>query len=147
MKCAICKGKSSERADREWTWQPFGPDESPLCFTLPGSHYRGFPAIPVCGFCQREKIEMGEVVFFRYKGVEYRFCWDDDGERPVATSLWEGGDAAPINGQDAPDAVPLATSADETLPFAPAESTMLFCPFVSTTMMAVPVDASSRCTA
>lgn len=99
MKCAICK-----HAGREMTWQPFGPNENPLSFTIPGSHYRGFPAIPVCGFCQREKIEIGETVYFTHKGIEYQFCFRDD-TVPHATGLWNGGEAQPINGQGAPDAI------------------------------------------
>jgi hypothetical protein len=62
MKCAVCKN-----AERDWTWQPFGPGSHPLDFTVPGSHYRGFPAIPVCQFCKQERIEAGETVTFVYK--------------------------------------------------------------------------------
>ena len=50
-KCAVCGIE-----DPEYTWQPWGPDESPLWFVLAGNHTRGFPAIAVCQFCKDEKI-------------------------------------------------------------------------------------------
>lgn len=87
MKCQICK-----HADAEWSWQPWGPDESPLSFTLPGSHYRGFPVVKVCDFCKRESLEViaitGKRVEFSHKGNTYEF----DGIRPpYSPYLWNGG--------------------------------------------------------
>lgn len=82
--CAICKS-----AERDWAWQPFGPGVSPLSFTLPGSHYRGFPVVSICSFCKVEKVEMGEAVMFDYKHTPYRYY--GDGSTPVALVLWNGG--------------------------------------------------------
>ena len=59
--CAICK-----QYERAWTWQPFGPDDGFLCFTLPGAHYRGFAAIAVCNTC-KNLLETGETVTFTHK--------------------------------------------------------------------------------
>ena len=67
MKCQICKQK-----ERDWSWQPFGPDESALTFALPGSHYRGFPVIGVCDWC-KAKIERKEAVSFQYRGQQVVF--------------------------------------------------------------------------
>ena len=91
IKCAICK-----HAEREWSWQPFGPDESPLSFTLPGSHYRGFAIVPVCGFCKRERIEAGETVRFMHKHTEYRYS--PGMMSPAATALWDGGTTGDCDG-------------------------------------------------
>ncbi len=63
-KCAVCK-----TAEREWTWQPWGPGEGHV-FTTPGSHYRGFAAIPVCDAC-KERIEAGAAVTFTYKRQQF----------------------------------------------------------------------------
>lgn len=77
--CVFCEEAA------ELAWQPFGPDENPLTFTRPGSHYRGFTVIPVCGFCQREKIEMGDMMYFRHRAVNYTFQKGDPA--PVAIEL------------------------------------------------------------
>ena len=45
-KCSIC-----HKNEVEYAWQPFGPDDKLSMFTLPGSHYRGFPVISVCQDC------------------------------------------------------------------------------------------------
>lgn len=67
MKCQICK-----QHDRDWSWQPLGPDDSPYTFALPGSHYRGFPVIGVCDWC-KAKIERKEAVSFIYRGQRVVF--------------------------------------------------------------------------
>jgi hypothetical protein len=59
-KCAVCKTQ-----ERTWTWQPWGPGEGSV-FTLPGSHYRGFAAIPVCDGCKQD-IDAGQSVTFTYR--------------------------------------------------------------------------------
>lgn len=48
-RCRICKENP-----REYSWQPFGPDEPQRSFYAPGWHYRGFIAIPVCDECKRK---------------------------------------------------------------------------------------------
>lgn len=70
-KCRICREREGDII-----WQPFGPDESHLCFTTPGSHYRGFPAVRVCFRC-KFLIEMGAKgsIVFRYK---YKLYWVSD---------------------------------------------------------------------
>ena len=88
MKCQVCK-----HAPAEWSWQPCGPDENPLSFSLPGNHYRGFPIVKVCDFCKREAIEVAHLpdqkpVRFTYKAIEYVF---DGKQRPYAEYLWHGG--------------------------------------------------------
>jgi hypothetical protein len=77
--CVFCEEPA------EMAWQPFGPDENPLTFVRLGSHYRGFTVIPVCGFCQREKIEMGDMMYFRHRAVNYTFQKGDSA--PVAIQL------------------------------------------------------------
>lgn len=68
MKCQLCK------APALWSWQPFGPDESPLSFAVPGNHYRGFAVVKVCDEC-KASIESGnESILFTHKGESYR--WD-----------------------------------------------------------------------
>lgn len=66
-KCAICKTN-----DTIWTWQPFGPDTGLDCFTAPGYHYRGFPAIHCCDKCKRE-FQAGKSGSFEYRGALYKF--------------------------------------------------------------------------
>jgi hypothetical protein len=83
-KCAICGVE-----DPEYTWQPWGPDESPLYFVLAGNHTRGFPAIAVCQFCKDEKILAGEAIRFDYKHVPYRF--QKEYQTPEGLVLWDGG--------------------------------------------------------
>jgi hypothetical protein len=96
MKCQVCN-----HADAEWSWQPFGPDESPLSFTLPGNHYRGFPVVKVCGFCKREVIEncaeTGTPVWFTHKDTEYVF---DGTQAPYTPHLWDGGTSGEPGGPD-----------------------------------------------
>ena len=65
-KCNACRTN-----DRVWTWQPFGPDESILCFTTLGSHYRGFPAIGICATCKDDVIKGNPGVIFLYKNQAY----------------------------------------------------------------------------
>ena len=76
----------------EWAWQPFGPDESPDCFTALGSHYRGFPVIKVCGIC-KSAFQSGDfVVKFSYQGFHY--LAKDHKITEVHVSLWDGGTAS-----------------------------------------------------
>jgi hypothetical protein len=55
--------------ESEWSMQPLGPDEK-VTFTLPGSHYRGFPVVRVCEVC-RTKYKSGKNLTFTHKKVEY----------------------------------------------------------------------------
>jgi hypothetical protein len=66
-KCAMC-GLKRECA---WTWQPFGPGDDPNCFVAPGSHYRGFPALPCCETCKMH-YQFGGVAHFTYKGKRFK---------------------------------------------------------------------------
>lgn len=66
MKCKVC----NENKDYLNSWQPFGPSDSTLCFSLAGSHYRGFPTIKCCDDCKK-LLENGESVTFTYKGRIY----------------------------------------------------------------------------
>lgn len=77
--CVFCE------APAEMAWQPFGPDENPLTYTRLGSHYRGFTVIPVCGFCQRERIEAGDLMYFQHRKIEYTFKLGD--AVPVAIQM------------------------------------------------------------
>jgi len=63
-KCAICRHARTIHA-----FQPFGPDDKPL-FTALGSHYRGFPVIPVCDEC-KQRILSGAPYSFTYQGDIY----------------------------------------------------------------------------
>ena len=65
-KCQACRTN-----DRVWTWQPFGPDETTLCFTTLGSHYRGFPAIGICDTCRTRVINGRPALLFTYKNTNY----------------------------------------------------------------------------
>ncbi len=67
MQCQICRNRA-----RDWAWQPFGPGESGVTFSLPGSHYRGFPTIMICSYC-KEQVERGEAVSFLYHGQRIVF--------------------------------------------------------------------------
>jgi DNA-binding XRE family transcriptional regulator len=64
-KCKVCK-----TTEAVWAWQPFGPNETPLCFTTLGSHYRGFPVIKVCDDCHSD-IKWGVPVEFEYRVSTY----------------------------------------------------------------------------
>lgn len=64
-KCQICK-----QQEQDWTWQPFGPNETAICFVTPGNHYRGFTAVGCCDAC-KDRIEAGEAVTFKYCGSSY----------------------------------------------------------------------------
>lgn len=88
-KCSICKTE-----EITWTFQPLGPGEdAKTAFVLPGSHYRGFPAIGVCYAC-KANIEGGEEVQYTYKGRQYT---TNKPPRPdyypadLHTDLWDGG--------------------------------------------------------
>ncbi len=59
--------------ERTWIWQPDGPSEEILSFVLPGSHYRGFAAIPVCDDCRKALMRGIEKVIV-YHGQTYRYC-------------------------------------------------------------------------
>jgi len=72
-KCVIC-GRNGN--DTDWIWQPFGPAEDANCFTLPGSHYRGFPAIRICSY-HRNAFLRGHDFVFRFK---YKLYWVQDKE-------------------------------------------------------------------
>ncbi len=98
--CQICK-----RADREWTMQPFGPDER-VIFTAPGSHYRGFAAIAVCDEC-KQRVESGETVTFTW-GQEV--CMLNVREGPVAAAVTCHRCGAVVDG----DALAVQTAADGT---------------------------------
>ena len=65
-KCRSCKTNESVH-----TWQPFGPDDSILCFTRPGYHYRGFPAIGICEDCKNNVENGNPGVIFTYKKTGY----------------------------------------------------------------------------
>lgn len=56
--------------DKQWAWQPFGPDETINCFSFAGSHYRGFPVIKV-NDVEKEQIKSGQRFTFTYKGLKY----------------------------------------------------------------------------
>jgi Uncharacterized conserved protein len=68
-KCAVI---FCER-ERTWIWQPAGPSEQTLCFVVPGSHYRGFAAIPLCEEC-KQAVERGIEKVIVYHGTTYRYC-------------------------------------------------------------------------
>ena len=54
-----------------WAWQPFGPDDAVEgTFALPGSHYRGWPAVPCCDY-HKERIQRGQGGKFRCKGKDF----------------------------------------------------------------------------
>lgn len=83
MKCQACKEQ-----EVVWAWQPFGPDEKPNCYTLLGSHYRGFPVIKVCDSC-KTAFETGDFpVTFAYKGRQ--FTGRNHEVREVSPVLWAG---------------------------------------------------------
>lgn len=52
-----------------WSMQPFGPDDAPT-FVMPGSHYRGFPALPVCDAC-KARVQSGEQIAVTYRQQPY----------------------------------------------------------------------------
>lgn len=56
--------------DYEWAWQPFGPDQSVMCFSRLGHHYRGFPVVKVTEE-QRKTIRAGSRFEFKYKTKRY----------------------------------------------------------------------------
>lgn len=64
-KCHVCHDRPAT-----WTWQPCGPGENLKLFTLPGHHYRGFLALPVCDDC-KARVERGDDVAFTYKRQPY----------------------------------------------------------------------------
>lgn len=64
-KCKIC-----EQREALWAWQPFGPDATPNCFELLGSHYRGFPVVAVCVAC-KEAFQHGTTLVFRAAGKRH----------------------------------------------------------------------------
>lgn len=66
-KCSVCKSETAI-----FSWQPFGPDESPLHFTTLGAHYRGFPIIKVCNSCHT-KIANAVVRPELYGGFEFSY--------------------------------------------------------------------------
>ena len=66
MKCRVCRSKEAE-----WAWQPWGPGKENDTFTLPGSHYRGFPIVKICTDC-KERIQKGAAVTVIYKGNTMR---------------------------------------------------------------------------
>lgn len=66
MNCQCCKEQEAE-----WSWQPFGPGiGTEGVFTLPGSHYRGYPVIKICSEC-KAIIQHGTAVHFTYKSTRY----------------------------------------------------------------------------
>ena len=65
-RCQCCRVNESE-----WAWQPFGPDDKITSFSVPGYHYRGFPALKICNDCKVD-VENGHPgVVFTYKHVGY----------------------------------------------------------------------------
>lgn len=95
-KCQICK-----QNERTWTWQPFGPDESPTgSFSVPGSHYRGFPTIGVCDDC-KENIENGVETHYTYRGQEYIVNKKETAmpEEPKIYKTWEEAQEAMDRGE------------------------------------------------
>jgi hypothetical protein len=64
MNCRVCKNHEAE-----WSWQPWGPGNERDTFTLPGSHYRGFPVVKVCSEC-KEQIRQGKSITVSYRGRE-----------------------------------------------------------------------------
>jgi len=56
-----------------WMWQPWGPSPDSLCFSIPGSHYRGFPAFSLCDSC-KGMVESGAYITLIYKKTLYG--WD-----------------------------------------------------------------------
>ena len=96
MKCQICRNDEAT-----WSWQPWGPHGGPLSFALKGGHYKGWPAVKLCQFCKRVRIEniqeSGVPLRFQFKGQEYVF----DGKRPPFEEyLWNGGTSSDGNGGD-----------------------------------------------
>jgi hypothetical protein len=53
-------------------WQPFGPGENINLITTLGSHYRGFPVVPICDH-HHDLIHKGEPFPFTYRGAGYVF--------------------------------------------------------------------------
>lgn len=95
MKCQACKEQEAA-----WAWQPFGPDEKPDCYTLLGSHYRGFPVIKVCNSC-KSAFETGDFpVTFAYKGR--RFIGKEHEVHEVSPLLWVGETYKPSELNSAP---------------------------------------------
>ena len=75
-KFALCGQETF--SDEVCVWQPFGPAESPMSFSLPGNHYRGFPAIKICYPCRYQRLDVaaggaGGAIHFRYKGLDFVF--------------------------------------------------------------------------
>ena len=66
------KDEKQSMNEKIWAWQPFGPDASPLCFMVAGSHYRGWPVIKVTND-EKEQIERGERFTFKYNYTQYVF--------------------------------------------------------------------------
>lgn len=85
-KCQVCKVDEAVYA-----YQPFGPDPEPhKWMACLGSHYRGFPVIKVCEFCENT-IEEGTPTEFIYKGVRYISSRDEVYQVPDYVSdalLW-----------------------------------------------------------
>ena len=71
-RCGCCNSTKAELA-----WQPFGPDESAPRggLSLAGSHYRGFPVVPLCYSCQGY-IKAGDTVRFTLNRQHYRLEGD-----------------------------------------------------------------------
>lgn len=74
-KCNICRENEAT-----WAWQPFGPNDTPDSFTLPGSHYRGFAVVKVCDSCKVE-IQDRKSLYFSYKRRRYNLWRGEIRER------------------------------------------------------------------
>jgi hypothetical protein len=88
-RCVTC------RDEADWTWQPCGPGETPLSFTLPGSHARGFPALAICESCMALIREGESLLFFTYKRAQYRWTGTAVEAVPPSRNPHHGGCEAP----------------------------------------------------
>lgn len=87
MKCQICKEEQAA-----WSWQPFGPGETPNEYALIGSHTRGFPVIKVGDVC-KNAFQTGDFeVKFSYEGCH--FIGKNHQVKEIHVSLWNGGTTA-----------------------------------------------------
>jgi hypothetical protein len=65
----MAKCKTCNTDEPIWAWQPFGPDDKGITALL-GSHYRGFPVIPICNQCKSDA-DAGIPLEFIYKKERY----------------------------------------------------------------------------
>ncbi len=92
MKCQACERKQYPAT---WSWQPFGPDEDiEQSFTLPGSHYRGFPVIKLCASC-KHAVQYEHKLSFSYRGNTYMYA-----EGVIANCTSRAGSDLPVRKAD-----------------------------------------------